>query len=65
MVIINVNVVSAGVIVIYETTWPSVDLANNFLVVVRDRPNVVFAASPVPVFRQVNVVNINVVNPSA
>ena len=65
VVILGVRAVSGGCIVRYQCLFPTVALAQNFVVVIRERPTVVFAASPVVVFQRTTIRTVNVVNPGA
>lgn len=63
VIILAVNAVSGGCIVRYQCLFPTVVLAQNFVVVIRERPTVVFAASPVVIFRTTYIRTVNVVKP--
>ncbi len=66
--LVNINNVAAadgGVNVQYVVIFPRQELATNFVTVMQARPAAVFAASPAPLFRNTNVVTINVGNPGA
>ena len=65
MIILTVRAVGGGCIVRYQCLFPTVVLAQNFVVVIRERPTVVFAASPVVVFQRTTIRTVNVVNPGA
>ena len=64
VIIVNVQFTSV-VIVQYRCLFPTIVLAQNFVVVIRDRPFDCFRASPYVAFRQINVVTVNVVQPRA
>jgi hypothetical protein len=63
VVVVNVVVIGGGVVVEYYCIFPTIVVAQNFYTVIRTRPLDCFRASPFVVFRQVNVVTVNVVSP--
>lgn len=65
MVIVNVFVSGPAVVCEYYCVFATIALAQNFYTIIRTRPADCFRASPAVIFRQVNVVTVNIVNPGA
>jgi hypothetical protein len=65
VIIVSVSAFNGGCICEYFCLFQTLAVAQNFVVVIRERPLVIFRASPHVIFRQVNVITINVITPGA